>query len=62
MQKQFDVLCAASRGRKEADNKYIQRLEVLGNDYTNTITSVCKDNLIIEVYDAKKKQQYGGRK
>lgn len=43
------ILCCAMRGRtSDASRKYEQRLEVGRNDMTKTITSVCKDNLLIE--------------
>ena len=52
MQEIYDAIAASERGRL-ADGKYIQKLEVLGKDYTNTITTVTKDNLIIEVYNGE---------
>lgn len=48
----YDAIAASERGRL-VDGKYIQKLEVLGKDYTNTITTVTKDNLIIEVYNGE---------
>lgn len=48
----YDIFVAASRGGKNNSynsNEYIQKLEMLGKDFTNTITSVSKDNLIIEI-------------
>lgn len=44
------ILCCAMRGRTslDASREYEQRLEIGRNDMTNTITSVCKDNLLIE--------------
>ena len=48
----YDAIAASERGRL-VDDKYIQKLEVLGKDYTNTITTVTKDNLIIEVYNGE---------
>lgn len=38
----------ASRGRYNEDGKINQNYEVLGNKYTNTITTVQKDNLLAE--------------
>lgn len=41
------ILCCAMRGRTpDASRKYEQRLEIGRNDMKNTITSVCKDNLM----------------
>ncbi len=45
----FDYPCiAASRGRKTDNENYEQRLEVNKNGTSNTITSVQKDNYVIE--------------
>lgn len=38
----------ASRGRKDAEGKYTQQLEKRTDEHTNTITSVQKDNLLLE--------------
>lgn len=58
MQKQYEILVAAMRGRLNSSGKWIQHLEILGSDNTNTITSVEKDNLIIEVHNGKEKREY----
>ena len=52
-----DVFCCASRGRdptnpsdRSSGNLNLeQRLEINECDTTNTITSVCKDNLVLEI-------------
>lgn len=56
MQEQYEILVAAMRGRQNSSGKWIQHLEILGSDNTNTITSVEKDNLIIEVHNGKEKR------
>lgn len=38
----------ASRGRYNADGKVEQNYEFRGSEFTNTITTVCKDNLVLE--------------
>ena len=42
-------LLAASRGRQIDGINYTQQLEINNTGCTNTITTVLKDNLIIEV-------------
>lgn len=42
------VVIAASRGRYKDDSTTEQKLELNSSDYTNTITTVQKDNLVIE--------------
>lgn len=42
------VVIAASRGRYKDDSTTEQKLEINSSDYTNTITTVQKDNLVIE--------------
>lgn len=44
----YKTICCASRGRYTEDGKVQQNLEVLGEDFTNTVTTVTKDNYIIE--------------
>lgn len=54
MQEKKSVLCAAMRGRYTGENGEVQQhLEILGDKYTNTITTVEKDNLIIEIEEDK---------
>lgn len=48
MKQKREYWCAASRGR-EQNGKWVQQLEILGKDYTNSITTVQKDNYIIEI-------------
>ncbi len=46
------ILIGAMRGRSDGDwyqSEHNQRLEVLGCEYTNSITSVQKDNYVIEI-------------
>lgn len=38
----------AMRGRNKDEGSYAQRIELGNQYYTNTITSVCKDNLLME--------------
>ena len=55
----IDVICVSSRGRdpnnpsdRTSGNPNLeQRLEINECDTTNTITSVCKDNYILEIYN-----------
>lgn len=52
----FEPICVAMRGRNpnnpseraKSNGKYIQRLEMNENETSNTITSVQKDNLVVE--------------
>ena len=46
---------AAQRGRQNSENKFTQKLEPRKDDYTNTLTSVQKDNLVVHVREATKK-------
>ena len=42
------------RGRSDGDwyhSEHSQQLEILGSDFTNSITSVQKDNYVIEIDD-----------
>ena len=43
------VYCAASRGRYDEDGNIDQHLEVRGSDFTNALTTVPKDNYIVEI-------------
>lgn len=44
-----DVVCVAMRGRKQSEKgEYTQKLEPTNNHKTNAITTVSKDNLILE--------------
>lgn len=50
------VITCAIRGRSDGDwlvSEHCQRLEV-GSDIANSITSVAKDSLILEVYEEVK--------
>lgn len=50
----------ASRGRKPTpDSPYIQKMEISGVDYTNTLTTAAKDNLVLEVFDATEYNSIG---
>lgn len=42
------VKCAAMRGRYDENGKIEQQLEIREDGLTNTITTVTKDNLVIE--------------
>lgn len=44
-------VCCAMRGRYNDDGKIEQQLEVNSADYANTITTVQKDCMILEVVD-----------
>ena len=51
--KRVDVLIAAARGRSDGDwyqSEHYQRFEI-GGDISHSITSVEKDNYIVEVYE-----------
>ena len=56
---------AASRGRnpdnpserKRSEGRYRQRLEINRGGVSNTITSVQKDNLVIEIYGCSGNQK-----
>lgn len=46
------ILIGAMRGRSDGDwhqSEHSQRLEILGGEFTNSITSVQKDNYVIEI-------------
>ena len=45
----YDIICVAMRGRYNTNGKTQQQLEPQFSGYSNTITSVGKDNLILEV-------------
>ena len=48
-----DVMSCAFRGRSKGDwrtSSHYQQLEILGGEFANSITSVAKDSLIIEIY------------
>lgn len=44
-----NVYCAASRGRYNEDGSIDQHLEIRSSEFTNALTTVTKDNLIVEV-------------
>lgn len=44
----IEPVCVALRGRYDEDRKINQQLELRHDGLTNTITTVTKDNLIIE--------------
>ena len=44
-----DIFIAASRGRMNEDGVYDQHLEIRSNEYSNTLTTVPTDNLVVEV-------------
>ncbi len=44
----YEPICAAMRGRYYEEGKIEQQLELRHDGRTNTITTVTKDNLIIE--------------
>ena len=48
LNRQNNPQIVASRGRKDAEGKYTQQLEKRTDEHTNTITSVQKDNLLLE--------------
>ena len=48
-------LLVASRGRPK-NGKYVQQLEINHTGCTNTITTVLKDNLIIEYLITEKRE------
>lgn len=45
----YAVICVASRGRYNEDGSTSQHLEPRYDGFTNTLTSVQKDNYIIEI-------------
>ena len=51
MIKKVKFVCAAMRGRYDENGKVQQQLEVRADadEYTNTLTTVQKDNLIIVI-------------
>jgi DNA-cytosine methyltransferase len=44
-----EIYSAASRGRNNEDGGYDQHLEINNTDYSNALTTVPKDNLVVEV-------------
>jgi DNA (cytosine-5)-methyltransferase 1 len=62
----LDVRVGALRGRNPlnpserscSNGKYQQRLEISNNPYTNTLTTVAKDNVIVEIYPDNVKLRY----
>lgn len=48
------ILIGASRGRSEGEwhqSVHFQKLEIRGGQYSNTLTAMLKDNLVIEIYE-----------
>ena len=45
----YDIICIAMRGRYNTNGKTQQQLEPRLDGYCNTLTSVNKDNLILEM-------------
>lgn len=44
----YEPICVAMRGRYNEDGKIRQQLELRHDGLTNTLTTVTKDNLVLE--------------
>jgi hypothetical protein len=56
----IEYLIVASRGRSKGDwseSEHFQNLEINRTGATNSITSVAKDNYVLELYETRKDRQ-----
>jgi DNA (cytosine-5)-methyltransferase 3A len=50
----MDLICVASRGRQDESGRWIQEYETNNTGKTNTITSVQKDNLVLQDFHIRR--------